>query len=158
MHFKIWHLMTLTLLVAIAFAAAELTSCRTVTVRFKSPSPISLPQRPIVHYLPSSPDDDFVDISYPPSPAPTEYSVGFTASAGHTLSEGTIVSDFGYSSLLKQNVNIDNLSTFEGFTLTFRHRFRSLPWAPATEVEDEISKHFDKLCQSGNLQSGKVRM
>jgi hypothetical protein len=139
LQFRIWHLLALTAVVAIALTAVDLLSYRTVTVEFAY-SPIIQPL-PSIH-LPPSPEEYLVP---PMAEAPTIYLLSFRTLAESAPASGMLVGRFGPNTLLQQEITPDNLPSFDGKTVTIRHRYRSLPWAPATTIEDEIAQHFDEL-------------
>ncbi len=144
MRFKIWHLMALTAVIALTITALELSSFRTVTVQFASPAiPPQLPP----------PNFSIDNTTFPPTiaiieaniPSPTHYWLSFETIDGKQHEDGVVSAKFGYNSLLKKDISTDNLSTLEGIQVKIRYRYRALPWAPATQVQDEIAKHFKEL-------------
>jgi hypothetical protein len=148
LQFRIWHLLALTAVVAIAITVADLLSYRTVTVEFAY-SPIIQPL-PSIH-LPTSPEEFLVPLA---AEAPTTYYLSFQTLAEAEPKGGMLVGRFGPNTLLEQEITPDNLSSLDGRTVTIRHRYRSLPWAPATTIEDEIAQHFDELLPQVEWQRG----
>jgi hypothetical protein len=148
LQFRIWHLLALTAVVAIALTAVELLSYRTVTVEFAY-SPIIQPFPELK--LPSTPEELLVPLA---TEAPTTYYLSFRTLAEAEPAGGMLVGRFGPNTLLKQEITPDNLSSLDGRTITIRHRYRSLPWAQATTIEDEIVQHFDEFLPEVEWQRG----
>jgi hypothetical protein len=144
MRFRIWHVMVLTTIVALIITTLEQRSFRTVTVKFASPT--IPPQLPIPNFT-------IDNTTFPPTVtaeeqnivSPTHYWLSFETIGRQQHDDGVLSTRFGYNTLLKMDVRSDNLSTLEGMQLKIRYRHRSLPWATATQIQDEIAKHFEEL-------------
>ena len=134
--------MALTAVIACTITALEQSSFRTVTVRFASPT--IPPQLPILS-IPNT--------TFPPTaakteatfPSPTHYWLNFETIDGQLRDDGVLSAKFGYNALLQKDVSPGNLSTLDGIQVKIRYRYRSLPWAPATQLPSEIAKHFQEL-------------
>lgn len=142
MRFRIWHLMALT--AVIAFITAELSSLQTVTVRFSSPS--IPPQLPSTSFsIDNSTFPPTVTIIKAANPSPTHYWLNFETFDGREHEDGVVSTKFGYNALLNKDVSPATLSTLEGVEMKIRYRYRSLPWAPASDLQKEIAKHFEEV-------------
>ena len=142
MRFKLWHLMLLTLVVALSITVVDVMTYRTVTVQFSSPQiPPALPHIPRLP-LPGESADNIVSS---PAPSPTCYWLRFEVQDGQRQTDGFLSNHFGYNRLLDRTVTVDNLPNLDGVKVKIRYRYRSAPWAPATELQEEIAKHFDQL-------------
>ena len=143
MRFKIWHLMALTALLAIVITFVDWASHRTVMITITSTNvpPVKLNMPELVGEKLNA--DEELEIETRQDPIPSMYFLGFELQNGPTFEEGQLASGFGYNSLLDREVTPDTVSALQGTTILIRHRYVSLPWASATQVHDEISKHFE---------------
>ncbi len=144
MRFKIWHLMALTAFLGMLIALADWASHRTVTITITStnvpPVELNLPELIAGPELVSDGEPEF---RFWQNPNPTRYFLGFEMQDGPHFEEGQLASGFGYNSLLDREVTPDNVLALQGMKVSVRHRYVSLPWASATRVREEISKHFE---------------
>ena len=136
--------MALTAFLAMVITIVDWASHRTVTITFTSTDilPVALNMPELIGEPKLNADGD-LEIETWQNPNPSRYFLGFEMQNGPELEVGTLASGFGYNLLLDREVTPDNLSALQGMTLSIRHRYVSLPWAPATRVHDEISKHFE---------------
>ena len=144
MRFKIWHLMALTAILAMAISIVDWASHRTVTITITSTNilPVEL-NMPELIGEPKLNSDGELEIRSWQDPNPTRYFLGFEMQNGPQLEEGQLASGFGYNSFLDRDVTPDNVSALQGTTISIRHRYVSLPWASATQIHEEISKHIE---------------
>lgn len=142
MRYKLWHLMLLVLLVALVLKGVGVYSHRTVTVRFSNPS-----VTPMLPVLPPAPPDGALapKPNAPMFPEPETYILDFQAGDEERPISGTVMGKFGRNSLFCREIRPGNLGSLDGATVQIRHRHRSLPWLPATRIEDEIGRHFEMV-------------
>ena len=136
--------MALTAFVAFAIMIVDWASHRTVTITITStivqPAALNMPElirEPLVN------DDGELELKTWQDPNPTRYFLGFEMQNGQQLEEGQLASGFGFNALLDREITPNNVSALQGTTVSIRHRYVSLPWAPATRIHDEMTKHFE---------------
>jgi len=139
MRIRLWQLMTLLAIVAIAICLADSYSRKTVLVEFSSPVVWSNPD-PALHA------------------ENADYSVQFEIHYDQYSVAGFATGKFGANKLLGTNVTPANLSDIDGFSARMSHRYRSLPMLPATTIEDELSKNFDVVLIFPNVEEWQNKM
>jgi hypothetical protein len=142
MRYKLWHLMLLVTLIALALKGVDVYCHRTVTVRFSDPNlPPLLPMLP-----PATLEGAPLPQRNPPVfPEPETYILDFQAGDEEQPISGTVLGKFGPNTLFGREIRPGNLGSLDGATVQIRYRHRSLPWLPATRIEDEIGRHFETV-------------
>jgi hypothetical protein len=142
MRYQLWHLMLLVLIVALALKGADVYTHRTVTVRFSDPSlPPMLPLLP-----PATPVEGLAGRPEVAAfPVPEVYILDFEVGDEGQRTSRCVMGKFGPNTLFGRDITPENLDSLDGVTVEIRHRHRSLPWLPATRIEDEVARHFQEL-------------
>ena len=124
MRFRLVHLILATAIVAIGLMVADRYLNQTVLVEFKT---LAIPRDPARLFNESG------------------YRLRFTIHYAQYPVEGWIHDSFGFSSIFNFDVDTKSIAMLDGRKLYLRHRKRSLPWLPATRIEDQLKPNFDTL-------------
>ena len=124
MRFRIYHLLAAITFVAIGLLAAGRYSNRSVLVAFK------------VRSVPPESARLFGE---------SGYTLDFTIHYDQYPINGLVGDSFGFNAILNCDVNSENVAMLDDRKIYLTYRKHSLPWLPATRIEDQIGLHFDDL-------------
>ena len=125
MRFRILHLLVVFAIVAIGLFWIDQYACDTAIVEF--PSAFAMDQE-VKTLLPIDKEAD--------------YQLNFTVRNAPNSISGGVFGKYGPNRLLATQFSESNVSQFVGRTAKIKFRRRALPWRPATQVVDELGKHF----------------
>ena len=135
MRFRLVHLMLATAFVAIFVMASDRYLNQSVMVEFKT------------RELPPYPGDLFNE---------SEYALAFTIHYDQYPIGGLVGDSFGFNPVLGLDVDTKNVAMLDGRKVYLRHRKHSLPWLPASRIEDQIECHFDVILVFPNAEEWRA--
>ena len=135
MQFRLVHLLVATAIVAVGLMAANRCLYHSVLV-------------------------EFTTMEVPPESIQTlndpDYALNFTIHYNQYPINGTVGDSFGYNSILDFDVDSSNVAKLDGRTIHLKFRKHSLPWLPATRIEDQMELHFDELVAFANAEEWRA--